>query len=356
MMAVHKRGKSYVIDYYVDGRRIRETIGPNKQLAQTVLRKREVQVAENRFLDVRRFPKIRFEDMSREYLEVHSKTNKRSYVRDVAIVKHLDEFFAGKNLDEISPADVEKYKRHRLAKVSKSTVNRELACFKHIFKKANEWGKTDRDPTRAVRLLKTPPPRIRYLEVEEINALYSACSPFLKPIILVAVNTGMRKGELLNLKWSDLDFEKRLIYLSDTKGAARREVPMNDIVHDTVLTIQRNPHSIYVFCHQNGQPYRDIRASLDKAATEGRIEGLRFHDLRHTFASQLVMSGVDLKTVQELLGHRTIEMTLRYSHLSPDHKRAAMDVLAKRMDTFWTHRDQVGEAHQSRVRKSLPIA
>ena len=294
--------------------------------------------------------------MSREYLEVHSKTNKRSFVCDVTIVKHLDEFFDGKNLDEISPADVEKYKHHRLAKVSNSTVNRELACLMHIFKKANEWEKTDRDPTRAVRLLKTPPPRIRYLEVEEINALYSACPPFLKPIILVAVNTGMRKGELFNLRWSDLDFEKRLIYLSDTKGAARREVPMNDIVHDTVLAMQRNPHSIYVFCHQNGKPYRDIRASLDKAAREARIERLRFHDLRHTFASQLVMSGVDLKTVQELLGHRTIEMTLRYSHLSPDHKRAAMDVLAKRMDTFWTHQDGVGEAHQSRVRKSLPIA
>ncbi|MEA1964231.1 MAG: site-specific integrase [Candidatus Aerophobetes bacterium] len=172
------------------------------------------------------------------------------------------------------------------------------------------------------------------METKEIEALCNACAPYLKPIILTAVNTGIRKGKLLNLKWSDLDFHNRLIYLSDTKGAKKREIPMNEIMYKTLLRIRKNPDSPYVFCHKNGKPYKDLRASLDKAARKAGIERFRFHDLRHTFASHLVMAGVDLKTVQELLGHKTIEMTLRYAHLSPGHKRAAVEVLCNRMDTI----------------------
>ena len=108
---------------------------------------------------------------------------------------------------------------------------------------------------------------------------------------------------------------------------------MNNLVYTTLLNTGKGPNNRYVFCHKNGKPYRDVRVSLDKAARKAKIERVRFHDLRHTFASQLVMAGVGLKAVQELLGHKTIDMTLRYAHLSPDHKRAAVEVLATRMDT-----------------------
>ena len=111
---------------------------------------------------------------------------------------------------------------------------------------------------------------------------------------------------------------------------------MNSVVYSTLLGLEKRPNSPYVFCHKNGRPYKDVRGSLGKAASKAKIERVRFHDLRHTFASQLVMGGVDLKAIQELLGHKTIDMTLRYAHLSPDHKRAAVEVLAKRMDTIWT--------------------
>ena len=98
----------------------------------------------------------------------------------------------------------------------------------------------------------------------------------------------------------------------------------------------RNPESQYVFCNKDSKPYRNVRKSFFTALKKADIINFRFHDLRHTFASQLVMSGVDLNTVRELLGHKSIEMTLRYSHLSPDHKKRAVDILVKRMDTFWT--------------------
>jgi len=335
-MAVYQKGNKWYIDYYVDGRRRRECIGPTRRQAELVLKKRKVEIAENKFLNIRKFDRIRFKDMALEYLQIYAKPNKRSYSRDETIIKHLDEFFQDKNLHEITAVDIENYKLSRLRQVSKSTVNRELACLKHIFKKANEWGRTGQNPTEKVHLFKTVPPRIRYLEAEEIKALSSACPSYLKPIILTAVNTGMRKAKLLNLEWKDLDFQNRLIYLGDTKGAGKREIPMNSVVHTTLLGLEKRPNSPYVFCHKNGRPYKDVRVSLDKAASQARIERLRFHDLRHTFASQLVMAGVDLKTIQELLGHKTIEMTLRYAHLSPNHKRAAVEVLGKRMDTIWT--------------------
>ena len=105
---------------------------------------------------------------------------------------------------------------------------------------------------------------------------------------------------------------------------------------DYTSILPKHPESPYIFCSKNGKPYGDIKKSFLTAITKSGIIGFHFHDLRHTFASQLVMAGVDLNTVRELLGHKSLEMTLRYSHLSPDHKKRAVDVLNRQMDTIWT--------------------
>ena len=111
---------------------------------------------------------------------------------------------------------------------------------------------------------------------------------------------------------------------------------MNTVVQKAIIGVLKNPESQYVFCNNEGQPYGDIKKSFFTAIKKFGIVNSYFHDLRHTFASQLVMSGVGLNTVRELLGNESLEMTLRYSHLSPDHKKRAVDILGKRMDTFWT--------------------
>jgi len=154
--------------------------------------------------------------------------------------------------------------------------------------------------------------------------------------VIVALNTGMRKEEILNLRWEDLDFRSRIIYTLDTKNNKRREIAMNDIVYRTLLAIRKIPDSPWVFCKKNGERYGNVRKAFEGAKKRAGIVDFRFHDLRHTFASHLVMAGVDLKTVQELLGHKSFEMTLRYAHLSPDHKKVALDVLCKRMVTIWS--------------------
>ena len=139
----------------------------------------------------------------------------------------------------------------------------------------------------------------------------------------------------MSLKWKDVDYRIRILSVLNTKNGESRELPMNDIVYRTLLDIGKKADSPWVFCKKNGERYGNVRKALEGARKRAGIVDFRFHDLRHTFASHLVMAGVDLKTVQELLGHKSFEMTLRYAHLSPEHKKAALDILCKRMGTIW---------------------
>lgn len=342
-MGVYQKGNTYYIDYYVDGRRRRECIGPDKRLAETVLKKRKVEIAEGRYLDIKKNEKIRFEDFADEFYRLHSQPNKKpsAIQSDRILLKNLKSFFAGRYLYNIGIQLVEEYKIKRSKEVKPATVNRELACLKCLFNRAIEWGKTEDNPVRKVKLFRENNKRIRYLEKEEIQRLLDNCAPHLKPIAALAVNTGMRKSEILNLKWIDIDFKRNLLYLIETKNGERREIPINETVKETLMKVLKHPHSPYVFCSEIGKPYANVRTSFDTALKRAGIKDFRFHDLRHTFASHLVMLGIDLRTVQELMGHKTIEMTLRYSHLSPDHKDRAVGILdrnLRKMDTIWTPR------------------
>jgi len=337
-MSVFKKGKNYYIDYYVNGRRKREKVGPNKRQALIVLQKRKVQIAEGKFLDVQRHQKIKFEEMARSYIQNYSKPNKRSSWRDEISFKHLASFFRAKCLHEITPLDVEKYKVQRLEKVAPATVNRELACLKHMFNKAIEWDKAKENPTLKVKLLREENKRVRYLEKEETEALLDACSERLRPIVITALNTGMRKSEVLHLKWSEVDLIRRKIYIYNTKSGKPRDVYINEWLVDTLLELVKHPKSAYVFCNEKGKPYGSIRKFFETAKRKAGIEDLRFHDLRHNLASHLAMAGVGSEILQEILGHRDYRMTRRYIHLSPDHKRAAMELFCKLMDTIWTPR------------------
>ncbi len=171
--------------------------------------------------------------------------------------------------------------------------------------------------------------RLRYLTREEADRLIKACyeTPkchHLAPIVITALQTGMRRGEILRLKWDNVDFKNGYIYVEDSKNKTSRLIPMSQTLRQTLSNLPRHLSSPYVFWHDNGKPYDDIKHSFNKVLKRAGIKVFTFHDLRHTFASHLVMNGVDLMTVKELLGHKDIKMTMRYSHLSPDHKRVAV--------------------------------
>ncbi len=338
-----KKGTIYYIVYSINGRRKTEHIGKDKKLAEAVLHKRLTEIAENRYLDVKKEEKVKFEDFAAQYLEFHCKLNNKTWkTSDEKKVNNLKKYFSGKYLYEITSLDVEKFKSARAKKVKKlnqgkeqfishTTVNRDLACLKSMFNRAIEWKKAKDNPVKQVKLFRENNQRLRYLEKEEIETLLANCHNYLKPIVITALNTGMRKGEILKLKWHDIDFRRDIIYLYDTKNGEKSQLPMNMEVKTTLIKVRKHLQSPYIFCSKAGKPFGDIKKSFLTALTNSGIINFRFHDLRHTFASHLVMSGVDLNTVRELLRHKTIQMTLRYSHLSPDHKKRAVDILGKNL-------------------------
>lgn len=325
-MGIFRKEKNWYIDYYVDGKRKREAIGPNRKMAEKVLAKRKVQIAERRFLDVVRKPKTTFPQLVAKYME-YAKSNKLSWERDAYSIKSLTAVFGDSCLSDITPLGIEEYKAKRLATVSNATVNRELACLKHMFTNAINWGMSDRNPVKSVKMLKERNERIRYLTSEEVQKLLECLSARIKPIVIVALHTGMRRNEILYLKKEDIDFKQRLIFVKKSKNGKLREIPMAEPVYDALKAASAHSKSQYVFSDSQSRHIVDIRGSFGNALRQAGIENFRFHDLRHTFASHLVMSGIDLLTVKELLGHQSINMTLRYAHLSPDHKRRAVESL-----------------------------
>lgn len=334
---LYRRGRIWYIHYYVNGVRKREAIGTNKQLAREILAKRRVEVKEGTNFDIKKDKITIFDEILKDFME-YSKNNKRSYSRDELIAKHLLPLFGGKRLCEITPHLIEQYKNKRLEhdKRKPATVNRELTCLKTMFSWAIKGKKASVNPVKEVKFFKVNNTRIRYLQIDEIDKLIENCDGHTKPIVVVAVNTGMRRGEILNLQWKDIDFNEGIIFIEIAKNNERREIPMNSMIYDLLREQQTESKSKYVFCNKNGVPFGNVRKSYATALKKSGIQNFRFHDLRHTFASHLIMSGVDLTTVKELLGHKTINMTMRYAHLSPKHKKVAVEYLCSKLKSIGT--------------------
>jgi len=198
--------------------------------------------------------------------------------------------------------------------------------------------------------------RLRYLSEEEIPALLHACekqvtSPWLYPVVVLALNSGARQGELLSLRYDDLDLERGLIYFGRTKNRRLKTVPMNQTVRGVVEWLLKHRYGEYLFTWpwgERGVGRTTIYDAFKKACRAAGIEKFRFHDLRHTAASYLVMSGADLPTVKKILGHQEIEMTLRYSHLAPAHKAKAVEKLGEIFEKITTaHKEEPSEQAQA---------
>lgn len=204
-----------------------------------------------------------------------------------------------------------------------------------MFKRAVAWGYLDSNPLAGVRQGKVQREEAEYLSREEVAGLLDACPDHLRPLITVAVNTGMRWGELMALEWWDVDFERGFITVRDPKNRETRHVPMNAAVREALELHRRKQAEqvggiiSHVFANpETGKPWNDIRKSYRDALKDAGIDRrVTFHGLRHTAASHLVMAGVDLRTVGKILGHKTAQITLRYAHLAPDFLKGAVDRL-----------------------------
>ncbi|MDA2920805.1 site-specific integrase [Desulfobacterota bacterium AH_259_B03_O07] len=174
---------------------------------------------------------------------------------------------------------------------------------------------------RKVKLFPEKPNKLRVVSDGEFQKVYNNASNFLKPILVTAINTGMRKGEILNLKWEDVNLIDGYIAIRDSKNNDSRMIPINKVLMQTLKSVKGNDSGEYIFSHNNGDDsVKTFKTAFNSAIRRSGVEKFRFHDLRHTFASNLVMKGVDIVTVQELMRHKSINMTKRYSHPTPEHK------------------------------------
>jgi integrase len=261
---------------------------------------------------------------------------------------HLVPALGRLRLDEVGAEEIERYKGDQLrAGRSRKTVNNHLIVLRRMFGVAEEWGLMARSPR--VRWLKLPDPEFDFLTFEESHQLVAAAEGEWRTMVMVATRSGLRQGELLALRWKDVDLGARKIVVrrsvwegivGTTKGGRAREVELSP---DTVaaLKAQRHLRGELVFCNADGTMLtkNQCRRPLYDACGRAGIRKIGWHILRHTFASHLVMRGVPIKVVQELLGHRDIKTTMRYAHLAPESRREAVALL------------DIDAAHEATVRQ-----
>jgi integrase len=249
---------------------------------------------------------------------------------------HLIPAFGKRRLDEIGMREVERYKSRKLKDgLAPKTVNNHLTVLRRLLSLAAEWEFIEAVPT--VKWLKAPKPDFDFLEFVEADRLVNAADSEWRVMILTAIRTGLRQGELLALRWQDLDLVAgRLMvrrskwrgFVGTPKSGRVREVPLSDQLL-VALKGHRHLKGELVFCGPKGEMLRkeQCKCPLRRACRKAGLREVGWHVLRHTFASHLVMRGAPLKAVQELLGHSTIEMTMRYAHVSPDVRRDAVRLL-----------------------------
>ncbi|HHS50826.1 MAG TPA: site-specific integrase [candidate division Zixibacteria bacterium] len=341
-MRIYKRKNIWYVDYVYKGKRTRKAIGPNKKIAQMCLNDIQLRISREENLGIFQNEAVLFKDYAEQYLS-YSKNNKAegSYKRDITNIKNLTKAFGDFLLGEIKPDQIEKYKIERRKVVSSISINRELSCLFHMFTVAIQTGVIHENPLKGVKKLKEPPGRLRYLSLDEIDRLLDVSDGYLRDIIMTALNTGMRYTEILELEWQAVDLDNGIITLKKTKSGKIRMIPINLALKETLVSIIRGSQNqksrVYL---RDGKPIKDIRYLFAKALKEAEISDFHFHDLRHTFASHLVMSGAPIQVVQQILGHSTIQMTMRYAHLAQDYVVEAMNNYCNRI-----HRKGTNMAH-----------
>ncbi|MCX5804059.1 MAG: tyrosine-type recombinase/integrase [Proteobacteria bacterium] len=329
-MGVYLHHGKWYIDYYYQGKRLRESAGTNKRQALKALSARSGDIVHGKFRIEEVKPTPYFEDFSKQYLEWAKDNHKAWKSMDAVRIRALLTFFKGKRLHQIIPFLIEGYKSLRKDKVKPATINRELTVLSSIFSRAVDWGLLTDHPMKGgkVKKLKEDSLKERILSVDEERSLLEKAQPWIRDRIIVALDTGMRLGEILSLTWDQIDLSGKIISVKHTKTGKERRVLVTERVYRTLISRkEENPQGAMVFPSVKGNSTSRAHTAFKRACDKAGILGLRFHDLRHTCATRLVIGGVDIATVKKILGHSTIRTTERYLHPSSEEDKKAVRVL-----------------------------
>ncbi len=301
----------------------------------------ESAIRAKRYTDPGQADKIKLYDAVKRYLaEVTVKKKASTQRREVVAANHIA-FALGTEMP-ISAIDsrlVSKYRDRRLKQVGAYSVRIELALLSHLYKiMQREWGIPCVNPVTGIDRPSPPKGRTRFLSQKEARALLEECgkrrNKMLRPYVLSLLHTGMRPSEAAGLKWRQVDLAKRKILLEDTKTGEDRVVPLTETLVGELVKIKKGREgNDYVFLtSKQAETYAShaglsqaFRMSFEEARKEAKLKDVRMHDLRHTAASYLLMSGCDLRTLADILGHSGMQMVQRYTHLLDQHKLDAVD-------------------------------
>lgn len=354
-MRVFKRGKSWYADYTVGGKRKMRSFGSHRKMAELFLKDLELKEVRGELQIVEE--KISVSEFFERYIE-YCHANKSAYTAlvDERRMRIWERYLSRQgigDLKDITPLVVEGFKSEILGKGdSPVTFNRYLELLKAALNRAVEWGLLRENRLKGFKRLKSDRSRqVRFLSGDEIRRVLQVADPFMRKAILIFLYTGLRRSELVYLEWKDLDFDNGLICVQSKaefgfhpKSYRPRSIPMCKELRTLLMDMPQAGR--FIFDNGHDRPlhhpntyYKEIVKVYKKAG----VAGANLHTLRHTFASHLIMKGVDPRTVQEYLGHSSLQITEKYSHLSKSHRREAINVLSF-SDPIETELKQIGEA------------
>jgi len=314
---VMKRGKMYYVRIRVDGRDVWRSAGSDLKSAQMVLGLLRKE-AEAGTLGLPRSQRLTVHQWIPSFMK-WSKANKRSWWRDEYATKRLDKFFGDLKLQDVTKQRAEAYARDREKEVKAATVNRELSLMRRILSYAVEQGKLDVNPLLGIKMKPEGALRQPVLDDDGEQRLLAACNrDWFHFMIRLALTTGCRQGELLELRWKHVDFRDGALIIADSKSGESRRVPLPSPILDELRTKRGMREGWVVFVPQTGKPpnRHTVRHMFKRAAKKAELDDLRFHDLRHVAATRLLAAGATLPEVQTYLGHKTLVMARRYAHTS----------------------------------------
>lgn len=380
-MTVRKKGNKWYCRFQLDGIRYerRCALAENEKEAKKIEAIIKTEILRGNYDYGKSHNTFRLKDGIELFIK-YSKVNKLSYESDKYYIKKVIDFF-GENipLEQITPSKIEDFKEYLKSYTIKnkikinnpdygkngsrkkyiyketeiqknranSTINRHTEMLSKMFNLCIENNLTNTNPCRSVKQLREENFKIRFLTPEEEKRMFEAIEyhytmsskvngeyefyPYihLKNIIICALQTGMRRGEIFNLKWGQIDLKTGYIEVLKTKSGKARKIPISPRLRLTLEEMLIDKQSEYVFVNpETSKPYVDIKKAFSSLLEKAEIKNFRFHDLRHTVATRMVEGGADLLVVQEILGHSNIQTTMRYSHPVPERKKNAIDILS----------------------------
>ncbi len=337
-MGLYKRHKVWWMRLRYEGQLVRRSTGTtDKRVASAIYAKTRVKILEGRFFEALEERDRTFGELMERYLRERSSLKApRSHLRDESALKHLSTVFGAKSLAEVTPKRLAAYKaQRRVEGTAPATINKELQLVRHAFNVAiREWEWCRDNPMRNVSMERVQNQVDRWLTPAEEERLLAVTPEWLREIIIFGLNTGMRRGEILSLRWEDVDFLRGTLVVMKSKNRERRTIPLNHTVFELLAAKQaasgQTGGLVFLSARETPIDESHLARAFSQARARARLEAFRFHDLRHTFATRMVQRGIDLYKVQRLLGHKTSVMTQRYAHHSPESLREGVRVLEER--------------------------